>query len=553
MEMNNQRLLDEAMRLPATDERSKFLAELAEKEKRFNNLSEELKRLVPRTEPTEPHFSTDSITVVGIVAAVIIAILFVLHCIIWVVNLIVDIEWDTWGWTVTAFWWGLGITAFVAIATIAWYFYSKDKYAKDLDAYHNYVNTKERLKQDKKKTSAAIINDKKKVQDSLTKDIREIVEVPIDDKAIQFEDKDEAEKLLADFVENKQIVSSCEDIAMRGKLYDDLMNKKLSIFYILSIKGESTVTYPFFQKQLASAQKKNDYNLLRIEEKNATALSHLNKIGTYTQLLNNNKMTPILNDLNEVKEISTNNWLGFTSVNALAEKTEMLQELFKAASYEYKELASVNEEISYLLEYVRVCAYRNIYLGAELLNYIRDNAGGKSLTTEKGMVEIDVKLQDINVSAKSLKMDVLGNISTTVNSYINAGVELLDNKEVKKFIGKNPKAATGLAAAALIGGAAINLMDERNEKIEQNNRIQKDVIKNIQKMVSNYTKGQGTLLRAIEIIKAITKANSGFMQVYEPLKVRVFDKKDVTSVTMQDISQLVIATNEYNKISKAKL
>ena len=72
-------------------------------------------------------------------------------------------------------------------------------------------------------------------------------------------------------------------------------------------------------------------------------------------------------------------------------------------------------------------------------------------------------------------------------------------------------------------------------------------------MVDNYTKGQGALLRAIELIKAITKANSGFMQVYEPLKKQVFDNNAASSVTMQDIRQLAIATNEYNKISQAKL
>lgn len=43
------------------------------------------------------------------------------------------------------------------------------------------------------------------------------------------------------------------------------------------------------------------------------------------------------------------------------------------------------------------------------------------------------------------------------------------------------------------------------------------------------------------------------MQVYEPLKKQVFDNNAASSVTMQDIRQLAIATNEYNKISQAKL
>lgn len=72
-------------------------------------------------------------------------------------------------------------------------------------------------------------------------------------------------------------------------------------------------------------------------------------------------------------------------------------------------------------------------------------------------------------------------------------------------------------------------------------------------MVDNYTKGQSQLLRAIEIIKAIKKANDGYMNVYEPLRHKVFDEGQLTSVTMKELQQMAMATKEYNKISQAKL
>lgn len=371
--------------------------------------------------------------------------------------------------------------------------------------------------------------------------------------AIQFNNKEEVEKLLEEYFALKNEMLNVGDSMEKAKLHDELTNKKLAFFYKYSIKGETNVTYPFFKKQLEAAQSQNNYNVLRIEKSNQTALSHLNKLNSYTKLLEENKMTPILNDLNDIKNIDTKGWLGRQDVDALAEKTGMLQELFNAARYEYEELESVNKDISYLLEYVRVCAYRNIYLGVELLNYIRDNAGGKTLTTEKGMVDMNVKLENISISLDSLKMDVISNITATIGNTIQTGVELLENKDVMKFVGKNPKASAGIALGAIIGSAVSGYVEERNEKIEQNNKIQKNAIKNIRKIVDNYTKGQGALLRAIELIKAITKANSGFMQVYEPLKNKVFDNNAVSSVTMQDIQQLAIATNEYNKISLAKL
>lgn len=554
METSNNNVLSAgSLREPATDKRKQLSTTLSAEQKKLKDLSNQLKDLKVRVEPQEPKFDSSNISLVATIAAAIVVVLFILHCIIWVLNLIFDIEWDTWGWTVTAFWWGLCTTVFVVAATTVWYIYQKRSYDEKLTAYHEYLRTKGNLENGIKDANTAINNKMTEIVGSLNNDVKEIIEVPLSLYAIQFKDKEEVEKLLKEYYDLKNKMLNVGDPVEKAKLHDELTNKKLAFFYKYSIKGETNVTYPFFKKQLEAAQSQNNYNVLRIEKSNQTALSHLNKLNSYTKLLKENKMTPILNDLNDIKDIDTTGWFGRENVDALAEKTGMLQELFKAAKYEYKELASVNKDISYLLEYVRVCAYRNIYLGAELLNYIRDNAGGKSLTTEKGMVDMNVKLENISISVDSLKMDVIGNITATVSNTIQAGVELLDNKDVRKFVGKNPKASAGIAAAALIGSAISNYTEERNAKIKQNNKIQKDAIKNIQKMVDNYTKGQGALLRAIELIKAITKANSGFMQVYEPLKKQVFDNNAASSVTMQDIRQLAIATNEYNKISQAKL
>lgn len=549
---NNHVQLSGTLREPAVSKRNQLLSAISSEKTKLQNLSNQLKNLTVRVEPKEPKFESDIITIVGVIAAAIVVVLFILHCIIWVLNLIFDIEWNTWGWTVTAFWWGLGTTIFVAAVTTVWYIYQNRLYDERMNAYYGYLTKKRTLEKGIKEANTAINNKEIEIVGSLNKDVKEIIEVPLSLNAIQFDDKEEVEKLLKDYYAletSKKWVDSME----KAKLHAELTNKKLVFFYKYSIKGETNVTYPFFKKQLELAQSQNNYNVLRVEKDNQTALSYLKKLSSYTKLLNKNKMTPILNDLNDIKGIDTKGWFGMQDVDALAEKTGMLQELFSAAKYEYKELESVNKDISYLLEYVRVCAYRNIYLGVELLNYIRDNAGGKSLTTEKGMVDMNVKLENINISLDSLKMDVISNITATIGNTIQTGVELLENKDVMKFVGKNLKASAGIAAAALIGSAISNYAEERNEKIKQNNKIQKDAIKNIQKIVDNYTKGQGALLRAIELIKAITKANSGFMQVYEPLKNKVFADNNISSVTMQDIRQLAMATNEYNKISQAKL
>lgn len=529
--------------------------------KNLDNVKRQIEELVPRTRPqTEPEFDLTPITYTGVAAAVIVAVLFVLHCVVWVLNFVFSISWDTWEWTKMAFWGGIGITVIVAIATVAYYFWRKKEYSNDLEAYNLYKRTQNKLTSQSKEIAEQIKKLGKEAEDikseysaSLARDIRDILSVPIDDNAIAYEDRHEAEQLMQEHYSLVEKYRATEDVTEKLQLRSEVTNSKLRLFYLLSIKGESHYTYPVFEQQLHKAESTGNYGLMRVEVKDEVADMHFNKLQQYTALLNDNKMTPILSELNNVKDIDTKGFLGIQSVDALAEKTELLQDLLREASAEYNELSRINNNIGYLLEYLRVCAYRNIYLGAELLNYLRDNAGGKSLTTEKGTVDMKIELENIDISFDSLKMDVIGNLTNSVSNCIEEGTKMLENKEMVNFMKSNPKAAIALAA----GAAAINLVDnfvtERNKKIKLNNKIQKDVVKNIKLMVDNYTKGQSQLLRAIEIIKAIKKANDGYMNVYEPLRHKVFDEGQLTSVTMKELQQMAMATKEYNKISQAKL
>ncbi len=549
------------------EERKQIIQKLEKKENELKTNAndkketyQELNQLVKRSEPTEPEFNTSLMQYTSIIAGIIVVILLVLHGVIWVLKLIFDISWDTWGWTKTAFWWGLGITIVVSVLSVGWYYWRKSEYEKDLEAFHDYQNTKHRL--DKKlddltKVGKRLIVEAESIESdysaSLAKDFREVLGIPIGNHSIAFDEREEAEQaMLQHYNLCKQANESTDPETMR-KHKEEELNDKLRLFYQWSIRGEAAYTYPVFQSQLKAAQRSVNWGLLRTNNNDEVADMHFSKLPKYTALLKDNTMKPILDNLNELKSFDTKGLFGMQDVDALATKTEMLQDLFRVAHNEYQELSRINNNIGYLLEYVRVCAYRNIYLGVELLNYIRNNAGGKSLTTEKDMVSVNVELENINVSIDSLKLDVIGNLTNTVNNYIEIGTRLLNNDEAIDFLSKKPKAALGIAAAAIAFDAISNVIDERNEKIKQNNKVQQQAIKNIQLMVDNYNKGQGELLRAIEIIKAIAKANDGFMHIYEPLRDRVFSKNEQNSVTKMDIVELASAINEYNKISKAKI
>lgn len=521
--------------------------------------SKKLKNLIPVDKPDEPEDEYLSGWIM-IFASIIVGIIFLFHCIIWCLKRLFDISWNTWGWTVTAFCWGIGISIVGVIIFKGIHLIQMQKYETKKVKYDDFVVTKKTLK-DKISELTQKINSLKTGEDniksryveSIIKDYRNILGIPIDDYAIAYEECKDVEKMMLELEELLQELKECTDIQGKQTLKKKIVNEKLCIFYLWSIKGETVNTYPIFKNQFKQAQHSHSWEMLREEIKDELANLHWNKLKDYTALLNDNKMTPFIKDLEEIAQFDTKGLFGMEDVDALAEKTKMLQRLFKAAKVEYKELAELNHNITYLLEFVRVLAYRNIYLSAELLNYIRDNAGGKSLTTEKDILDIKVDFKKINSSMAKLKMDVVENISNTVASFIDKGGELLKSKEIVNFIGKNPKTSAALGVIALLGSTIINIAEERNAKVENNLKIQKAAIENIQKMIDNYTNGQSALLRAIEIIKAISNANNGFLQIYEPLRYQVYDKKDVESLTLTDIQQLVLATNEYNKISKAKL
>ena len=197
-----------------------------------------------------------------------------------------------------------------------------------------------------------------------------------------------------------------------------------------------------------------------------------------------------------------------------------------------------------ILRYTRVCAYRNIFLGAELLNYIRDNAGGKTLKTVSDSINIDADLDIPVFSDKELSVDMIGLIGSSVkNTLVYYGT----NKEAARKAIDDPKAAALEAGLNFIG----DFFEKRAEVINNNLEQQQIILKKFPAIVDGYLDGKANTLRAIEIIRAIIKANKGFVKIYAPLRDKVF--KGGVLHSKEEMQQLVIATSEYNKISKAEL
>lgn len=385
----------------------------------------------------------------------------------------------------------------------------------------------------------------------LEDDIRNKISIPVPDGAVTENNYFQIKHYYDSFFD---VGNSMESIP-KAELFD----KKLKLFYDLSIKAEagSDVIYGRFGEALDKSLKANDCRPLRADADEAAILQNRPLAGEkalkqYQTALEDDRVSPLSEELQIVAEQDTSSSsffgiagaLGFSSEKKVSQKTSQLRQLYEAACSEVKELQEVATGINEILKYSRVCAYRNIYLGVELLNFIRDNAGGKNLTTATDALNIEMDLDIPDFESKDLTVDMIGVLDSSVRSTLDF---YGSDQQMARFASENPKAALLSAGLNLIG----EYFSKRNEVIDNNLEIQQEIIESFPQVIGGYLDGKANTLRAIEVIRAIIKTNKGFVKIYAPLRNKVFVEGSFPS--LQEIQQLAIATNEYNKISKTEL
>lgn len=426
------------------------------------------------------------------------------------------------------------------------------KYEKYESELNKYNSTKERLKHDIPQLKMEIEYLDTVISENLFSEINGGCSIPLSKQAINESTWEGMASKLDDLVVlYSQYKDASKDNSLKKEISKNFFNKKLKFFYEESLKNEAGVNvYKKFADQLHKAISMQNFNLLRVDfdEKALLASKEYDfstKVASYKGTIEKMDISYWINQYDSVKNIETSGFLGFTNIDKLASKTQNLQKLYTPIKREYDKLRNVTDDVNYYLTFVRTVAYRNIYLGVELLNYIRDNAGGKSLMAQKDKVNAGDAMIVGNVTSDRLHMDSMDNVANTLNGLMSSALE---DKELRKFVMKNPKMATGAAALAVVG----NLLDERIEKIENNNELQEQLITSISQMVDGYNSGKAGLLRAIEVIKALSKANIGFLAIYAPLRDKFF-VEECTTATMMDLQNLAKATQEYKHISDTKL
>lgn len=494
------------------------------------------------------------------------AILLVIHIILKLINWIFSKDWGVWDVLLFVFFGGIVLLFISAVLENKRFDKSIEQYKINKRKYDENVKKREQIKKDIPQLEKNIKDLKEQIIPTFERDIRDIFTIPISDGTITDLNYDDAVEKITEidnaYVTYTNLVDSDE---LKKEALKQYVNLKLAFFYRYSIYGEaSEQIYKNFEQILNSAtntasncsdetsvpltleQRENNYKLLRKEEKFITKYEYDESL--FVEQLNENKMIPIIQEFEKTKDIDTS-FLFFTDTTALAEKTKFMAEIYKAASEEYAELKTITDKISIALEAVRIYAYRNIYLGVELINYVRENGGGKGLVAQKDSMQTQ-NIGIVNIEGQNLQVDSLGQMLDVVYSNFEIIGDALSDRKMRKFVRENPKLAAGMLALNVVA-SAVEVIANRISVISNNNKQQEKMVENLSVMYEGYISGQAGAFRMMELYKAIVKANEAFMSIYIPLRDKVFGSNE--SLTMKEMQQLVLATQEYKKIGTAQI
>ncbi|MBR5469619.1 MAG: hypothetical protein IKU78_04045 [Paludibacteraceae bacterium] len=309
--------------------------------------------------------------------------------------------------------------------------------------------------------------------------------MPIPKDAI-FDRKSEkrGKKALKKFKSLNKKLRKAKDEEKRLSLRELLFEHKMYTFYEISLRAESKLNkdaYAQFEEQLKEAKLIKDISILRQDEEEHKILS-----GVPTS-----EMKFVLDWKPKIRQINCNNrnysqdlvrnqmrdtrkrilFWSYTSTSKLNEQTEELIGIKDDMISELRRNLDIQEILNEALAKVRLLAYRNIYLGVELLEYDKGNASAKHLSTEKDYFETISKFEEsINVFEKYTKI----------------------NKTALR-------------------------------------EIQESVKKNISRIETDLLKGRGRLARTIEVMESIIQFNNQFIKTYVPLRKKVFFSDDTLS------------------------
>lgn len=504
------------------------------------------------------------------VAGAISALMFLFHGVVWTIRHFVTIGWDTWHWALTVLVWSMAIAVCLSLLAAIVDIVGWRIYASRL-RLHNQYWTQGRVWEKEVKgfqgslkivssQLEALLDERFK---SLSKAINKTLGLPFPASGLNMENYHDVK---AEYKKLVGLQNSAKAYKQKSKRIDtlrNLMNAKLDFFYEYTLPVE---TAPEVYKMFARQLKKKDENdmLLRREVPHSRKMKKMKvEVLGYRCELSTTDFDSILDYFNSIYNRSTRQSILFflTDTEKKAKQTKDMYKVARQAGKVYDALVEKIRKTALVLDYARTWAYHNVYLGVELVNFVRETSGGGSM--RKAVDKASVTSTDttaLAVKTSDLKMDVSdkgvrGGLAKVDKDIQSTARFLFSSKEMRQWSSENLNsslALVGVSAAVSFAWNFGGMIMDYFKKVNANADAQYKMVEYMNNLSVAYERSVGEIMRSIEIIEALSECNKGFAAIYEPLREKVLVGGEV-NLTRQEIAPLAQAINKYKQVTESKL
>lgn len=502
-------------------------------------------------------------------AAILSALMFLFHGVIWVIRRFTEIGWNTFGWAINVLIWSMIVAAVITLIAGIIDVFRWKAYNAHLELHDEYWTSGRKLESKLKgfEGSLRIVNEKldkllNERFDALSTAINKSLGLPFPPSGLNGENYFDIKSEFFDLIKYQQEVNAKNNGAEKRKGLRRLMDAKLEFFYKHTLPiGTSEDVYGMFAKQLKN-KGKDDMNLRCSIPTSSYIKKTKAEVLSYQDCLDPHDFDQTLDYFNSIYHRSTRQTLFFflTDTEKKAKQTKDMLKVVKQAGKKYDKLIDKIKKTAYILDYVRTCAYHNVYLGVELVNYERETtAGGSMQKANDTAVTIQHGTNSLEVNSKDLQLDIrekdvkrkLNNVDKDIRTTANF---LFSSKEMKEWSSNNLNASLAIVGVSAVFSAAMNfggyIMDYFR-KLSANADAQYKMVEYMNNLFTAYQNSIGEILRSIELINALSNTNKGFTVIYEPLREKILVKGG--RFTKKEFGAITFATNKYNEVIESKI
>lgn len=248
-------------------------------------------------------------------------------------------------------------------------------------------------------------------------------------------------------------------------------------------------------------------------------------------------------------------------------KAEILADCLDGMTDVATKHAKLLSKLTDFLEMERKNAYRNMLLAKELIFLVKSGKGNqhKLVTDHLSNLHIDAPNLEIVNPSNLPEIDFHNSV---VNGFTTFDKTFTSLKELGFDDKSNLLISLGIGGLESIIDGITQINNRRTAQREHYEYFAKEAIDEILRLEDELLSIHSKMLRANEVMQALSAANEAFVKAYSPLRDYIFGKsptfmgfmafmfnrnKTKAKAVINDVGYLIAVCNEYNKINIGKL